>query len=101
MVSNFKFNQAPWFNIVKIFLLDNSPVYLFVIFNSTTQDSYCIDYFGALARYMKVGPPVYFVTTEGYDFSELEDQNYVCGGAGCEENSLSQQIYYASLISEQ
>ncbi|PIK45691.1 putative niemann-Pick C1 protein-like [Apostichopus japonicus] len=64
------------------------------------RDSYCIDYFGALGKYMKVGPPVYFVTTEGYDFSEIEKQNYVCGGAGCEEKSLSQQIYYASLISE-
>lgn len=64
------------------------------------RDSYCIDYFGALAQYMKVGPPVYFVAPEGYDYSYNEDQNYVCGGAGCSENSLSQQIYYASLIKE-
>ncbi|XP_072168753.1 NPC intracellular cholesterol transporter 1-like [Diadema setosum] len=64
------------------------------------KDSYVLDYLLTMGQYMKVGPPVYFVTTEGYYFPSQEGQNRVCGGAGCNSDSLTQQIYYASLISE-
>ncbi|NXU30724.1 NPCL1 protein, partial [Thalassarche chlororhynchos] len=33
------------------------------------KDSYMLQYFTALNRYLAVGVPTYFVTTGGYDFS--------------------------------
>ena len=60
------------------------------------QDSYVLDYFYDLGTYMKVGPPVYFVTTSGFNFSNLNGQNKVCGGWGCNVDSLTQQLYFAS-----
>ena len=64
------------------------------------KDSYLLDYFDALATDLRVGPPVYFVTTDGYDFTNRTAQNKICGGAGCNDDSLTQQIFYASAISE-
>ncbi|XP_071957637.1 NPC intracellular cholesterol transporter 1-like [Antedon mediterranea] len=65
------------------------------------KDSYVLDYFDGLAKYLSVGPPVYFVTTSGYNFTSIDGQNQVCGGFGCAEDSLTQQIYFASIIKEQ
>ncbi|XP_033115391.1 NPC intracellular cholesterol transporter 1-like [Anneissia japonica] len=64
------------------------------------KDSYVIDYFNGLAKYLSVGPPVYFVTTDGYNYTSTKGQNKVCGGSGCDEDSLTQQIYFASKIKE-
>ncbi|XP_054748920.2 NPC1-like intracellular cholesterol transporter 1 [Lytechinus pictus] len=64
------------------------------------KDSYVLDYLLTMGQYMKVGPPVYFVTTSGFNFSDINGQNKICGGAGCNADSLTQQIYYASLIKE-
>uniref|UniRef100_A0AAQ5ZM23 SSD domain-containing protein n=1 Tax=Amphiprion ocellaris TaxID=80972 RepID=A0AAQ5ZM23_AMPOC len=42
--------------------------------------------------------PVYFVVEEGLNYSSPEGQNVVCGGVGCNNDSLVQQVYTASLI---
>lgn len=63
------------------------------------QDSFVLDYFRNLTEYLHTGPPVYFVVKEGHDYRTSEGQNQVCGGVGCNNDSLVQQIYTASLIS--
>ncbi|TRY88827.1 hypothetical protein DNTS_033075, partial [Danionella cerebrum] len=62
-------------------------------------DSYVLEYFGNLSEYLHTGPPVYFVVEDGHDYKTLEGQNSICGGVGCDSNSLVQQIYTASLLS--
>uniref|UniRef100_UPI00398E8753 NPC1-like intracellular cholesterol transporter 1 n=1 Tax=Pristiophorus japonicus TaxID=55135 RepID=UPI00398E8753 len=59
-------------------------------------DSYMLGYFAALNKYFKVGVPVYFVTTAGYNFSTLDGMNGVCSSAGCDNNSMTQKIQYAT-----
>lgn len=66
---------------------------------SSFQDSYVLDYFKNLSEYLHTGAPVYFVVEDGLNYSSLEGQNAVCGGVGCNNNSLVQQVYTASLIS--
>ncbi|NXV87528.1 NPCL1 protein, partial [Calonectris borealis] len=53
------------------------------------QDSYMLQYFTALNRYLAVGVPTYFVTTGGYDFSSPAGTNGICSSAGCADNSLT------------
>ncbi|XP_043921296.1 NPC intracellular cholesterol transporter 1 isoform X2 [Protopterus annectens] len=65
---------------------------------SMPDDSYVVDYFEALGKYLHTGPPVYFVVEEGLDYTTLEGQNMICGGVGCNNNSVVQQIYTAALI---
>ncbi|KAL2097312.1 hypothetical protein ACEWY4_006519 [Coilia grayii] len=66
---------------------------------SMPDDSYVLDYFGNMTKYLHTGAPVYFVVEEGYDYRTSAGQNQVCGGVGCNNNSLVQQVYAASLIS--
>ncbi|KAJ8272945.1 hypothetical protein GJAV_G00095340 [Gymnothorax javanicus] len=66
---------------------------------SMPDDSYMLDYFTNLSAYLHTGPPVYFVVEHGHDYQTLEGQNSVCGGVGCNNDSLVQQVYTASQIS--
>lgn len=66
-----------------------------------SQDSYLIDYFLFLNRYFEVGPPVYFVTTSGYNFSSQAGMNAICSSAGCDSFSLTQKIQYATEFPEE
>ena len=53
------------------------------------QDSYLVNYFNALDRYLDVGPPVYFVAT-GVDPRHRADQQHLCGRfTTCDELSLA------------
>ena len=63
---------------------------------SMPQDSYMINYFENLSTYLNVGPPVYYVVKDGYDYTEQDKQNAICGGAGCNPDSLTSQIYHAA-----
>ncbi|KAL1279958.1 hypothetical protein QQF64_014558 [Cirrhinus molitorella] len=65
---------------------------------SMPDDSYVLDYFGNLSEYLHTGAPVYFVVEDGHDYKTSEGQNALCGGVGCNSNSLVQQIYTASLL---
>lgn len=66
---------------------------------SMPDDSYVLEYFKNMSEYLHTGAPVYFVVEEGLNYSSPEGQNSVCGGVGCNNNSLVQQVYTASLIS--
>ncbi|CAG5896580.1 unnamed protein product [Menidia menidia] len=66
---------------------------------SMPDDSYVLDYFKNLSEYLHTGAPVYFVVEDGLNYSSPEGQNAVCGGVGCNNNSLVQQVYTASLMS--
>ncbi|XP_013397957.1 Niemann-Pick C1 protein isoform X2 [Lingula anatina] len=66
---------------------------------SMPRDSYVLTYFDAMAKYLSVGPPVYFVVKDGYDYSTLEGQNWICGLPGCHQDSLIGQISLASKFS--
>uniref|UniRef100_A0A8C4VIF4 NPC1 like intracellular cholesterol transporter 1 n=1 Tax=Gopherus evgoodei TaxID=1825980 RepID=A0A8C4VIF4_9SAUR len=59
-------------------------------------DSYMVQYFQYLNQYFMVGLPTYFVTTGGYNFSTGPGMNGVCSSAGCNNNSLTQKIQYAT-----
>nr|AAB63372.1 NPC1 [Mus musculus] len=63
---------------------------------SMPNDSYVIANFKSLAQYLHSGPPVYFVLEEGYNYSSRKGQNMVCGGMGCDNDSLVQQIFNAA-----
>uniref|UniRef100_A0A8D0Q6J2 SSD domain-containing protein n=1 Tax=Sus scrofa TaxID=9823 RepID=A0A8D0Q6J2_PIG len=65
---------------------------------SMPDDSYVMDYFQSLSRYLHAGPPVYFVVEEGHNYTSLKGQNMVCGGLGCNNDSLVQQIFTAAQL---
>ncbi|NXO89412.1 NPC1 protein, partial [Certhia brachydactyla] len=65
---------------------------------SMPDDSYVIDYFSHISKYLHAGPPVYFVLEEGHNYTSLEGQNMVCGGTGCNNDSLVQQVFNAAEI---
>lgn len=62
------------------------------------QDSYLQDYFKNLVSQVKTGAPVYFVVKEDFDYSTVENQNKICGGFGCNPDSLIGKIYYSSEV---
>ncbi|XP_071519627.1 NPC intracellular cholesterol transporter 1-like [Panulirus ornatus] len=66
---------------------------------SMPDDSYLQKYFQYLGEYLSVGPPVYFVLKGGLNFSNFSEQNKICGTVDCNSDSLSTQVYIASLLS--
>ncbi|XP_060107597.1 NPC1-like intracellular cholesterol transporter 1 [Heteronotia binoei] len=63
---------------------------------SVPEDSYMLQYFQYLNQYFMVGAPTYFVTTGGYNFSSYDGMNGVCSSTGCDNNSMTQKIQYAT-----
>lgn len=45
---------------------------------------------------LSMGPPVYFVVTPGLNYSRRMVQNIICGGQGCNSDSLYTQLYSAA-----
>ncbi|CAB3230600.1 unnamed protein product [Arctia plantaginis] len=64
---------------------------------SMPQDSFQLKYFQFLNRYLNIGPPVFFVVTEGLDYSDRKTQNMICGSRYCRPDSVSMQLYTAYL----
>lgn len=62
-------------------------------------DSYQIEYFDALENYLKVGPPVYFVVKDGFDYSNVDQLRKLCGSSKCKSDSLQSLISQASFFS--
>nr|XP_018903038.1 PREDICTED: Niemann-Pick C1 protein-like [Bemisia tabaci] len=60
------------------------------------EDSYVHKYLKSLNSYLAIGPPTYFVLTEGLDLAKTDVQNAICGGPSCDSDSLTSQIYVAS-----
>lgn len=66
---------------------------------SMPKDSFVLKYFQNLKNYLSIGPPTFFVLKGGgLNFSNPFDQNLICGGQGCDSNSLSTQIFISSKI---
>uniref|UniRef100_A0A8C8ZF85 NPC intracellular cholesterol transporter 1 n=1 Tax=Prolemur simus TaxID=1328070 RepID=A0A8C8ZF85_PROSS len=65
---------------------------------SMPDDSYVVDYLKSVSQYLHAGPPVYFVLEEGHDYTSPKGQNMVCGGVGCNNDSLVQQIFNAAQL---
>ncbi|XP_070161109.1 NPC intracellular cholesterol transporter 1 homolog 1b [Polyergus mexicanus] len=63
---------------------------------SMPEDSYVLKYFKYMDDLLSMGPPVYFILTKGLDYSKTEVQNIICGGQGCNTDSLYTQIYSAA-----
>jgi len=57
-----------------------------------------------LLQYMKdilsMGPPVYFVVKAGMNYSDWDAQNLICGGQGCNPDSMSTYLFRAHLAPE-
>lgn len=62
---------------------------------SMPDDSFVLKYFQFLQMYLSIGPPMYFVVT-GLNYSDTNQQNLICGGLRCNDDSLYSQIYRAS-----
>ncbi len=45
---------------------------------------------------LAIGPPVYFVVTDGLTLSNPEMQNILCNSQYCNDDSITNQIYAAS-----
>lgn len=67
---------------------------------SMPKDSHIVKYFQYMADLLSMGPPVYFVVKKGLNFSSESDQNLICGGTLCNDNSLNIEIYLASKYPE-
>lgn len=65
---------------------------------SMPEDSYLIDFFETMAESLEVGAPVYFIVKDGSDYAVPEVQKALCGGAGCNPDSLPSLISQASQI---
>jgi Niemann-Pick C1 protein len=63
---------------------------------SMPKDSHIVKYFQYMADLLSMGPPVYFVVKKGLNYSQNTDQNLICGGTLCNDDSVSVEIYLAS-----
>lgn len=60
---------------------------------SMPKDSYVLNYFYGLENYLSVGPPVYFVVNEdAINYTNVNDQDLLCGTSGCSPISLLGQV---------
>ncbi|KAH7664266.1 NPC1-like protein [Dioscorea alata] len=64
------------------------------------RDSYLQDYFNDLSKYLKVGPPLYFVVKDFNYSLESNQTNQLCSISQCDSNSLANEITKASLTPE-
>jgi Niemann-Pick C1 protein len=62
------------------------------------SDSYIIKYFDGIQKHLSVGPPVYFVVKDGYNYSNVDTLRQLCGASQCESNSLQSLISSASFF---
>ncbi|XP_017858960.1 PREDICTED: Niemann-Pick C1 protein [Drosophila arizonae] len=60
------------------------------------EDSFVLHYFKSLNAHLNIGPPVYFVLKGNIDYSNSLNQNLVCSGRYCNDDSVLTQIYLAS-----
>lgn len=67
---------------------------------SMPKTSHIVKYFQYMGDLLSMGPPVYFVLESGLNYDNFSDQNVICGGALCDNDSLNIQLYIASKYSE-
>lgn len=49
-----------------------------------------------MAEQLNIGPPVYFVYSTNLPLNNISNQNLICGGQGCHNNSIVTKLYIAS-----
>ncbi|XP_037783576.1 NPC intracellular cholesterol transporter 1-like [Penaeus monodon] len=67
---------------------------------SVPEDSFLHKFYKQQDNFLAVGPPVYFTMTEGYNFTDFDEQNLVCQFSGCRDDSMLQVIYASSMKPE-
>ena len=67
---------------------------------SMPKDSHIVKYFQFMADLLSMGPPVYFVVGPGLKYQNTSDQNIICGGVLCRQDSMNTQLYLASQYQE-
>ncbi|XP_075743026.1 NPC intracellular cholesterol transporter 1-like isoform X2 [Rhipicephalus microplus] len=64
------------------------------------QDSYLQQYFDYLKKYLQVGPPVYFIVTDGYDYTDVKKQARLCiNEQVCDQDSVGAKLKQLTLLS--
>lgn len=63
---------------------------------SMPTDSYVLKYFQYLKVMLGTGAPVYWVTKGKVKYSDSDVSNKICGGVGCNDSSISTQLYLVS-----
>lgn len=53
-------------------------------------------YLKVMAELLSMGPPVYWVLGTNLNLSNSSNQNIICGGQGCYNNSIVTKLYIAS-----
>lgn len=53
------------------------------------DDSYMSKYFNSYQKYFEVGPPVFFMISDGYDYSDVRMQNRICGFEDCDQDAIT------------
>ncbi|KAH8291659.1 hypothetical protein KR018_010859 [Drosophila ironensis] len=67
---------------------------------SMPKDSHVVKYFQYMVDLLSMGAPVYWVLKPGLNYSQPQQQNLICGGVECNNNSLSVQLYTQSRFPE-
>lgn len=64
---------------------------------SMPKDSHIVKYFQYMADLLSMGPPVYFVVEAGLNYENFTDQNVICGGVLCNEDSTFNYISHHNI----
>lgn len=67
---------------------------------SMPADSHVVKYFRYMDELLAMGAPVYWVLKPGLNYSLPEQQNFICGGVECNNDSLSVKLYTQSRYPE-
>ncbi|XP_039499323.1 NPC intracellular cholesterol transporter 1 homolog 1b [Drosophila santomea] len=67
---------------------------------SMPKNSHVVKYFRYMVDLLTMGAPVYWVLKPGLNYAEPLQQNLICGGVECNNNSLSVQLYTQSRYPE-
>lgn len=49
-----------------------------------------------MADILSMGAPVYWVISPGLQYNKPSDQNFVCGGTSCNNDSIVTNLYISS-----
>lgn len=55
-----------------------------------------VSFFQFMSEILTMGAPVYWVLSSGLTFDNVRQQNLICGGPGCNNDSVVTKLYIAS-----
>jgi Niemann-Pick C1 protein len=65
------------------------------------DDSYMSKYFAFYQKYFEVGPPVFFMISGGYEYSDVKMQNRICGFEDCDQDSITKIFKYHATVNNE